>query len=138
MALTRLSLLLIGCTLSCATASAWASLIVPPLDTTACLKSLEATTSHPSRTAPPQDSSQRNWQLPLSVAAHVAGGQQSTGGAGGSSSSSNSQGSYCLAAHDNAAVLYDSTAATWLREGRWLAVPMPPGVELLRPPQKML
>ena len=37
--------MLVGCTLSCATADAWASLIVPPLDAEACYQALEAKTA---------------------------------------------------------------------------------------------
>jgi hypothetical protein len=145
MALARYTLLLlIGYTFCSVGVDARASLIVPPLDTSGCFESLKASGAgaatesganspdSPPRDTPTQEQYQR---IRMSAASPSTGTQRSTGGAGGSSPSTHSPGSDCQLAADASITFHDRCAVTWRCESRWLVVPMPPGVEMLRPPE---
>jgi hypothetical protein len=142
MVLARLSQLLVGCTLSCAAVPACASLIAPPLDAAVCFESLGAAAAgadspgNPApESTPPPDSPRRDSQFSLPVADRVPSGQQSTSGAGGNNPSANSPFGECWVVIHVSAPCSNCSPVEWLREISWLAVPVPTGVDLLRPPQ---
>lgn len=74
------------------------------------------------------------WRLSLNAFAGPIGSGNSSN-MGGSSSPSSGSGSGTLAVASTTGFHIDDALVGWLSESRWLDVPMPPGVSLLRPPQ---
>lgn len=62
-------------------------------------------------------------------------GSSNSSNMGGSSSPSFGSGSGTLAVTLTTSLQSDDALVGWLNQSRWLDIPMPPGVSLLRPPQ---
>lgn len=73
------------------------------------------------------------WRLGLAAYAGPIGSGSSSN-MGGSSSPTFGSGSGLVAA-SNSGFQVDDALVGWLSQSRWLAIPVPPGVSLLRPPQ---
>ncbi len=72
----------------------------------------------------------------LALAAYAGSlGSGNSSNMGGSSSPSFGSGSSTLAVASTTGFLVDDAFVGWLSQSRWLDIPMPPGVTLLRPPQ---
>ena len=74
------------------------------------------------------------WHLALAAYAGPLGSGNSSN-MGGSSSPTFGGGSGTLAVASTTSLHVDDALVGWLSQSRWLDIPMPPGVSLLRPPQ---